>query len=76
MSHKAMFDFYCEHCGNRHERYVYAELEASLCGCGKMAKKALSAPSYFKIDGFRSEINGDKWAKTREDNAKRKANQE
>lgn len=66
MSRKAMFDFHCDKCGETHERFVYAELEESLCGCGEMAKKALSAPSYFKIDGFRTEINGDQWAKNRE----------
>lgn len=65
MSRKAMFDFFCEGCGETHERFVYPELEESLCGCGKMAKKALSAPSMLKIDGFRSDLMSDKWAKTR-----------
>ena len=71
MSRQAMFDFTCSHCGDTHERFVYPELEESLCGCGHMAKKALSAPSYFKVDGFRADIMSDSWAKKREKNAKR-----
>ncbi len=68
---KALYEFTCE-CGVTHERFTYSDLEISLCECGKMAKKALSAPSYFKIDGFRADIMSDSWAKKRTDNAARK----
>ena len=73
---KAIFEFKCENCGETHERFVYSELKESICGCGKMANKIISYPAYFKVDGFRAGINGDKWAKTREDNARRKAKQD
>ena len=71
MSNKAMFDFKCEHCNKTHERYVYSDLLESFCGCGHMAKKVISAPSYLKVDGFRTDIYTEKWAKTREANARR-----
>lgn len=70
---KAIFDFYCTSCGTTHERFVYSDLEESLCGCGKMAKKQLSAPAYFKDGKFRMDIDSDSWAIKREQNAKRVA---
>lgn len=68
---KALFDFECDECGMLTEEYIDNEIKEIPCKCGGTKKKMLSAPSYFKIDGFRADIMSDKWAKTRIDNARR-----
>lgn len=74
MSRKALFDFYCEDCGSTHERLVYPELTESLCGCGKMAKKALCAPRC-KLESVTGAFPGayHKWANEREARGRKSA---
>lgn len=68
---KALFDFICKQ-GTVTERYIDNSIEQVDCDCcGDKAKKVTSPPSYFKIDGFRADINTEKWAKAREQNSKR-----
>jgi len=70
---KALFEFRCMTCGETHERYIRAtELESECPSCSHVAIKAIGAPRHLKVDGFPAGIMGDRWAKTREDNSKRK----
>lgn len=71
---KALFDYKCED-GHITEHWINPEMVEIPCSCGKMSYKQLSAPSYFKEGKFRMDINSDKWAKTREDNYRRKKQQ-
>ena len=68
---KALFDFHCNECDQVYEKYLDVTLEVIGCECGGKMHKMVSTPSYFKIDGFRADINSEKWAKTRIDNSRR-----
>lgn len=68
---KALFDFACPLCNRQTEEYIDNAIKEIDCECGGKAKKLVSCPSYFKIDGFRADIMSEKWAKTRIDNARR-----
>jgi len=70
---RAIFEFKCDSCGETHERYAPSDLQESFCLCGKMAKKIISAPAYFKNGKFRSDIDSDSWAIKREQKARRVA---
>ena len=68
---KVLNDYICN-LGHITERFIEPEVEVVECPfCLADAHKVLSTPSYFKIDGFRADITSDKWAITREKNARR-----
>lgn len=67
---RAMYDYVCPICGP-FERYTYYEDTPVQCDCGMVVHRVLSAARFIKVDGFPSGINGDQWAKTREQNARR-----
>ena len=68
---KVLNDYQCN-LGHITERFIDSSIETIECPfCLGEAHKVLSSPSYFKIDGFRADIMSDKWAITREKNAKR-----
>lgn len=69
---KALYEFRCP---NEHltEDFCDSEIREIPCSvCAKTATRIISAgAAFFKIDGFRSDIMTEKWAKTRINNAKR-----
>ena len=48
-----------------------SDIQETPCKCGGTAKKGLAQTSYFKIDGFRMDINSSQWADARVKNGRR-----
>ena len=72
---KVMLEYYCRDCGESHERFLDPTIMTSRCECGELAHKSLSYPKVlnFRQGGktFPMGIDGDKWAKTREEKARK-----
>lgn len=68
---KVLNDYQCS-CGKTQERFIDTSIEEVDCECGLKATKVVGAFSYFKIDGFREDINSSQWAKRREQDYKRR----
>lgn len=64
-------DYRCDKCNTTFEEYVDSGVQEVLCKCGEMAKKELAHTAYFKIDGFRMDINSSQWADARVKNGRR-----
>ena len=64
-------DFHCPKCDTTFEEYMDSDIQETPCKCGGTAKKALAQTSYFKIDGFRMDINSSQWADARVKNGRR-----
>jgi len=62
---KVLNDYHCS-CGKTQERFIDNSMDEIDCECGLKATKVVGAFSYFKIDGFREDINSSQWAKRRE----------
>jgi len=67
---RVLSDFGCE-CGKKTEEFIDNSVSEIDCECGKKSHRLVSAHSYFKIDGFRMDINSDAWAKARVANGRR-----
>lgn len=70
---RIMRDFFCQDCGEISEEYIDQSVEITLCECGGISKKCVSAPASIKIGKFLSSIDGDAWAKGRIKQARRVA---
>ena len=64
-------DFHCDKCGVSTEEYMDSNVQETPCACGGVLKKRLAQTSYFKIDGFRMDINSSQWADARIKNGRR-----
>ncbi len=64
-------DYLCSDCMKCTEEYEEPEVLKMICSCGGVKHKQLAGYSYFKIDGFRSDINSEQWAKARIANSRR-----
>jgi hypothetical protein len=68
---RGTFDFKCAN-GHVYEDFIDVDVQIIQCPyCSEMSEKQLSAPRLLRKDGFPIDIDGDRWAKTREKNSKR-----
>jgi hypothetical protein len=67
-------DFRCRSCDETFERYIDNNIEQVTCECGGLADRIIGMPRV-SLDGTDPSFPGayDKWARTREDNARIKA---
>ena len=67
-------DFCCRSCEIVFERYIDNNIEQVTCECGGLAERIIGMPRV-SLDGTDPSFPGayDKWARTREDNARIKA---
>jgi len=66
-------DFTCELCGDTTEEYLDASMSLTICKCGGISHKDVSAPASIKMGKFLTSIDSVAWAKGREKQAKRVA---
>ena len=66
-----VYDFKCSN-GHIFEKFVSSDTKTSRCGCGEVANKMLSAPSFI-LDGSTGDFHGRhiKWVKEHEQAGKR-----
>lgn len=70
---RAVYEFHCK-CGNKEDHYEDSSIREIPCeNCGELMQRIISPPSLMKIDGAYGGLHSDRWAKIREDNARRKA---
>lgn len=67
---RVLRDFMCD-CGKQTEEFIDNSIKELECECGQKSKPMIGSISYFKIDGFRMDINSEQWAKSRISNSKR-----
>ena len=67
-------DFRCRSCDETFERYIDNNIEQVTCECGGLADRIIGMPRV-SLDGTDPGFPGayEKWAKTREDNARIKS---
>ena len=70
MARSALFEFQCPSCDEVHERYVGVGQNNSVCACGELAFRIISAPRDLKINGHSVRLDTDQWAKSRIQRAK------
>ena len=67
---RVLKDFMCD-CGKKTEEFIDNSVKEIDCSCGQKARPVVGSISYFKIDGFRMDINTEQWAKARQANGRR-----